>query len=235
MRCRTASPYSLTSAADAREWALARSFSSPLTCLFGHEQVFDPDDSYMPGLHPTMHHQICANLTTEATLHNKDCAAVGRNSFSKEVSYYADFSTGAQDTTYEACPGCCDWYKHYDYDFADTVGLSTVVLSLPLVHSRTSPGSSSSAWIVLPLLFCALVPGADAQVRAPGYYHLRSWAVPDVPWKCLASTPQHRDAAFGHWPGNRPRSTCLSWQGHLPFLGIRWGRRLLRGTSRART
>ena len=207
----------------------------PLTCLFGHEQVFDPDDSYMPGLHPTMHHQICANLTTEATLHNKDCAAVGRNSFSKEVSYYADFSTGAQDTTYEACPGCCDWYKHYDYDFADTFALSTVALSLPLVHSRTSPGSSSSAWIVLPLLFCALVPGADAQVRAPGFYHLRSWAVPDVPWKCLASTPQHRDAAFGHWPGNRPRSTCLSWQGHLPFLGIRWGRRLLRGTSRART
>ena len=79
-------------------------FLCPLTCLFGHAQAFDPDDGYMPGLRSTVHDQIGVNMTTtEAPLHNKDSAAVGRKSFSKEVSYYADFSTGAQDTTCEVC------------------------------------------------------------------------------------------------------------------------------------
>ena len=162
----------------------------------------------MPGLHPTFHDQIGANLTTIATpLHNKDCAAVGRNSFSKDVSYYADLSAGAQDTTYEVCPSCPFLYKHYDYHYAGTFGLATAVLPLPLVHFRLSPGSSTSAGLVLPLLLCAPVPGADAQVPGPRFLPVRSWAVPDVPSERPVHTPHHRDAAPGHGTANRAPST----------------------------
>ena len=152
-------------------------FLCPLTCLFGHAQAFDPDDGYMPGLHSTVHDQIGVNMTTmEAPLHNKDCAAVGRNSFAKDVSYY--LSAGAQDTTCEVCPSCPFLFKHYDYHYADTFGLATAVLPLPLVQFRMSTGSSTSAGLVLPLLLCAPVPvpGADAQVPGPRFLPVRSWA-----------------------------------------------------------
>ena len=164
----------------------------------------------MPGLYPTVHDQVGVNLTTmEAPLHNKDCVAVGRKSSSTEVSYYADLSAGAQDTTYEVCPSCPFLYKHYDYHYAGTFGLATAVLPLPLVHFRMSPGSSTSAGLVLPLLLCAPVPGADAQVPgAPRLLSCVPGACPMCPAKpCAHATIWDRDTSHerdprGHGTGN---------------------------------
>ena len=159
------------------------SFSAPSLAFFRHAQAFDR----MPGLLSTVHDLIGVNMTImEAPLRNKDCAAVGRKSFSKDVSYY--LSAGAQDTTCEVCPSCPFLYKRYDYHYAGTFGLATAVLPLPLVHFRMSPGSSTSAGLVLPLLLCAPVPGAYAQV--PGAPRLLS-CVPGACAMCPAKPCAH--------------------------------------------
>ena len=110
--------------------------------------------------------------------------------------------------SYEVCPSCCYWYKHYDY--SGTFGLATAVLSLRLVP-RSLSGSSSSAWLVLPLLFCSLVPGADAQVRVP---RLLSW----VPGPC-AVCPCASALRTRHNIGMQPRGMGLGMpiRQDLPF------------------
>ena len=50
--------------------------------------------------------------------------------------------------------------------------------------SRTLPNVARLfhvSGLVLPLLLCAPVPGADAQVPGPRFLPVRSWAGPDVP------------------------------------------------------
>ena len=119
--------------------------------LFWHTQAFDR--GHVPGIDATGHGHIGVNLTAmKATLRNKDRAAVhtvGRNSFSKAVSYYAEFSTGAQDTRY--------YWPPPDGILCSTTLLASMIAALEHVPALLSVAT----------LFVAGVVGSAAASGAP--------------------------------------------------------------------